>query len=51
MGKAAFPNARYVMRKEEWDIWTSEEILSQPRYEWMIPFVHGQLLLLLTALS
>ena len=46
MGKAAFPNARYVMRKEEWDIWTSEEILSQPRYEWMIPFVHGQLLLL-----
>lgn len=24
-GKSAFPNARYVMWKEEWDFWTSEQ--------------------------
>ena len=27
-GKPAFPNARYVMWKEEWDFWTSEPDLS-----------------------
>jgi len=24
-GEPAFPNARYVMRKDEWDFWTSEQ--------------------------
>jgi glyoxylase-like metal-dependent hydrolase (beta-lactamase superfamily II) len=28
-GKPAFPNARYVMWKEEWEFWTSEPDLSQ----------------------
>jgi len=28
-GKAAFPNARYVMWKDEWDFWTSEPDLAQ----------------------
>jgi glyoxylase-like metal-dependent hydrolase (beta-lactamase superfamily II) len=28
-GKLAFPNARYVMWKEEWDFWTSEPNLAQ----------------------
>ncbi len=28
-GKLAFPNARYVMWKEEWDFWTSEPDLAQ----------------------
>lgn len=43
-GLAAFPKARYIMRKEEWDFWTSEETLAQSRYEWMMPFVRKQLL-------
>ena len=28
-GRAAFPNARYVMWKEEWDFWASEPDLAQ----------------------
>jgi glyoxylase-like metal-dependent hydrolase (beta-lactamase superfamily II) len=28
-GKPAFPNARYVMWKDEWDFWTSEPNLSK----------------------
>jgi glyoxylase-like metal-dependent hydrolase (beta-lactamase superfamily II) len=28
-GKPAFPNARYVMWKDEWDFWTSEPDLAQ----------------------
>ena len=28
-GKPAFPNARYIMWKEEWDFWTSEPNLSE----------------------
>jgi glyoxylase-like metal-dependent hydrolase (beta-lactamase superfamily II) len=43
-GNAAFTHAQYVMRKEEWDFWTSETTLAQPEHEWMTPFVHRQLL-------
>jgi glyoxylase-like metal-dependent hydrolase (beta-lactamase superfamily II) len=28
-GEPTFPNARYVMRREEWDFWTSEANLAQ----------------------
>jgi glyoxylase-like metal-dependent hydrolase (beta-lactamase superfamily II) len=42
--RAAFSQARYFMRKEEWDFWTSETTLAQPEHEWMTPFVHKQLL-------
>lgn len=28
-GKPAFPNARYVMQKQEWDFWTSEPDLAR----------------------
>ncbi|MFC1996740.1 MBL fold metallo-hydrolase [Chloroflexota bacterium] len=34
-GGAAFPNARYIMWKNEWDFWISEETLAQPQHEWM----------------
>jgi glyoxylase-like metal-dependent hydrolase (beta-lactamase superfamily II) len=43
-GHAAFSQARYVMRKEEWDFWTSETTLAQPAYEWMTSYVHKSLL-------
>jgi glyoxylase-like metal-dependent hydrolase (beta-lactamase superfamily II) len=42
-GSAAFSHARYVMRKEEWDFWTSQTTLAQPENEWMTPFVYKQL--------
>jgi len=38
-GQAAFPNARYIMWKNEWDFWISEETLAQPQHEWMSPVV------------
>ena len=34
-GQPAFPNARYIMMKAEWDFWISEDTLKQPQYEWM----------------
>lgn len=43
-GRAAFPKARYIMSKVEWDFWTSEKNLSQPEYQWMTPFVQQKLL-------
>lgn len=43
-GHAAFPQARYFMRKEEWDFWTSETTLAHPDYSWMTPFVQRNLL-------
>lgn len=43
-GHAAFPQAQYFMRKEEWDFWTSETTLSHPNYNWMTPFVQKNLL-------
>jgi glyoxylase-like metal-dependent hydrolase (beta-lactamase superfamily II) len=43
-GRAAFPKARYYMRKEEWDFWTSETTLANPNYEWMAGFVTKNLL-------
>lgn len=43
-GQAAFPQARYIMSKMEWDFWTSETILAQPQHEWMAPVVHRNLL-------
>jgi glyoxylase-like metal-dependent hydrolase (beta-lactamase superfamily II) len=32
-GKPAFPNARYVMWKDEWDFWISEPDLAQLKVE------------------
>jgi len=32
-GKPAFPNARYVMWKEEWEFWTSEAVMERLRVE------------------
>jgi glyoxylase-like metal-dependent hydrolase (beta-lactamase superfamily II) len=32
-GKPAFPNARYIMWKDEWEFWTSEPDLSQLQVE------------------
>jgi glyoxylase-like metal-dependent hydrolase (beta-lactamase superfamily II) len=32
-GNAAFPNARYVISKTEWDFWTSNPILNNPAFE------------------
>jgi glyoxylase-like metal-dependent hydrolase (beta-lactamase superfamily II) len=43
-GQAAFPQARYYMRKDEWDFWTSETTLANPKYEWMAGFVNRSLL-------
>ncbi len=43
-GHAAFPQARYYMRKEEWDFWTSETTLANPAHEWMAEFVNKNLL-------
>jgi glyoxylase-like metal-dependent hydrolase (beta-lactamase superfamily II) len=43
-GRAAFPQARYIMWKAEWDFWTSETVLAQPPYAWMAPVVHTNLL-------
>jgi len=43
-GMVAFPHARYVMRKEEWDFWTSETTLAQPDHQWMTSFVNKHLL-------
>ena len=38
-GKAAFKNARYVMHEAEWDFWTTDSVLAQPQYDWMVPVV------------
>lgn len=43
-GRAAFPHARYYMRKEEWDFWTSKTTLSKPEHQWMAGFVDKNLL-------
>jgi len=43
-GRAAFPQAQYFMRKEEWDFWTSETTLANPAYKWMAGFVNKSLL-------
>jgi glyoxylase-like metal-dependent hydrolase (beta-lactamase superfamily II) len=43
-GRPTFPHARYIMRKEEWDFWTSETTLAQPEHEWMTSFTQKQLL-------
>jgi glyoxylase-like metal-dependent hydrolase (beta-lactamase superfamily II) len=43
-GLATFPQARYIMRKEEWDFWTSDKTLTQPEHEWMTWFAQKQLL-------
>ena len=42
-GRAAFPHARYIMHKAEWDFWTSETTLAHPDYNWMTFFVEKQL--------
>lgn len=47
-GLATFPRARYIIRREEWDFWTSDKTLTQPKYEWMAPFVDKHLLPLLS---
>ncbi len=43
-GRAAFPHARYLMTRAEWDFWTAEATLAQPDYEWMSLFVQKSLL-------
>ena len=43
-GRPAFPQARYIMWKDEWDFWTSETTLARPEYQWMTSFVHDNLL-------
>ena len=43
-GKPNFPRARYYMRTEEWDFWTSETTLSNPAHHWMREFVDSQLI-------
>jgi glyoxylase-like metal-dependent hydrolase (beta-lactamase superfamily II) len=42
-GQAAFPQARYIMWKKEWDFWTSEGVLAEPQHEWMAPVVDKNL--------
>jgi glyoxylase-like metal-dependent hydrolase (beta-lactamase superfamily II) len=47
-GRSAFPNARYVMWKDEWDYWTSEPDLSQMQLDehlkqLLIEFAHKNL--------
>ncbi|MFN2178529.1 MAG: MBL fold metallo-hydrolase [Candidatus Promineifilaceae bacterium] len=42
-GMAAFKNARYIMHKAEWEFWTSENVLTQPQNEWMVPVVNRNL--------
>jgi glyoxylase-like metal-dependent hydrolase (beta-lactamase superfamily II) len=43
-GHLAFPQAKFYMRKEEWDFWTSQTALAKPEHEWMIEFVNKSLL-------
>lgn len=43
-GNPTFPQARYVMWKEEWNLWTSEENLVQMGREHLIPFIQNTLL-------
>jgi glyoxylase-like metal-dependent hydrolase (beta-lactamase superfamily II) len=43
-GRPAFPRARYYIRKDEWDFWTSKTTLSNPIHEWMGEFVNKSLL-------
>jgi glyoxylase-like metal-dependent hydrolase (beta-lactamase superfamily II) len=47
-GKATFPNARYVMWKQEWEFWTSEPDLSamqvdEPIKQLLLAFAHKKL--------
>lgn len=42
-GEPAFPQARYVMCKDEWDFWTSGANLIQLEREELIPFVQAKL--------
>ena len=45
-GKPAFPNARYVMWKEEWNFWTSEQAeqeLDEHGKEILLMFAHNNL--------
>ena len=42
--RAAFPQARYYIRKEEWVFWTSKTTLNKPEHEWMTEFVNKCLL-------
>ncbi len=43
-GQAAFPNARYFMRREEWEFWTAPETLANPEHSWMGEFVDHYML-------
>jgi glyoxylase-like metal-dependent hydrolase (beta-lactamase superfamily II) len=43
-GKPTFPNAHYIMWRDEWDFWTSEANLVQMQMEEEIPFVRIKLL-------
>jgi len=43
-GQATFPQAEYYMRKEEWDFWTSEATLTNPKFKWMTDFADKNLL-------
>jgi len=42
--RAAFPQARYYIPKDEWNFWTSETTLNNPHYKWMVEFVNKSLL-------
>jgi glyoxylase-like metal-dependent hydrolase (beta-lactamase superfamily II) len=43
-GQLAFPKARYIMGKEEWSFWTTEEKLIEMGWEGVIPFMRSKLL-------
>jgi len=43
-GRAAFPEARYIMSKGEWDFWTSDKTLVQAEHNWMTPIVEQKLM-------
>jgi len=43
-GRPAFPRARYVMNKDEWDFWTSEANLIKMGWHSSIPYVRQKLL-------
>ncbi len=43
-GTPAFPEARYFIHKVEWDFWTSENTLNDPKFSWNAGFINGNLL-------
>ncbi len=43
-GKLAFPNARYVVWREEWEFWMSRPDLTARRQQWVARAAHGSLL-------